>query len=78
MSLFFWLLMRQEIKLCDPGCKLFHTREFVCNQLHFSESTFYRERDAGRLRITRKGMIYCGWIREYVEKEWERPQKQCP
>lgn len=64
--------MQQEITLCDPGCQKFHPREFVCEQLHFSESTFYRERDAGKLRVTEKGMVLCPWIREYVELEWVR------
>lgn len=37
-------------------------------QLEISESTFYRWMRDG-LRVSRKGMVWCPWIREYFERE---------
>jgi hypothetical protein len=63
--------MQKEIQPCEPECTLIHTREFVCRKYNKSESTFYRERNAGRLRVTRHGTVRCADARAWAEHEWE-------
>jgi hypothetical protein len=63
--------MPLTVELCKPDCQKFHTKQFVMAALHISESTFYRERDRRHLRVSRKGLVRCAWIREYCEREWE-------
>lgn len=65
--------MQRDITLCAPDCQKFHTRAFVCEQLGISETTFYRWSRDG-LRVSRKGMVFCKWIREYCETERENTE----
>jgi len=60
-------MSQTEIKLCDPGCQLWHSKQFVMNQLGIGQSTLYRWINDG-LRISRKGMIKCSWIRECKDR----------
>ncbi len=59
-----------QIKLCDPGCNLWHSKHFFMLQWGISERTLYRWIDDG-LRISRKGMIWCPWAQEYYGREWQ-------
>ncbi len=63
-------MSRSQVELCPPTCVCWHSKQFVMEQLGIRPSSLYKYiREKNGLRISRKGMIWCPWIREFWERE---------